>query len=192
MNASAPLFSSDTLLPTLRGLCSVIDAESAIPKPGSLTGTPEAVQSADDLRERLAEWIGSGEGVTGWLLTTDALHVFPGTSALTEHTPLHAELHRAGDDVSLNLRHTPQGWICEELTVPPENSAADAFLEKHDVMIALDPDQRGESESPLIPGMTHARYQVEWRLTEAPQSSSPATFRPARSRFTGWVNRNPA
>lgn len=195
MNASTPSFPADTLLPTLQRLCDTIDAPSSdrkppVPQPGCFTGDEETLDSPEAAHQRLAEWIGSGEDVTGWVLTTEALLLFPGTSALPADIPLHAELHRAttGDTggSSLNLRQSPQGWICEELRTAPENSAADAFLEEHDVMIALDPDQPAESERPLIPGMTHACYQVEWRLTEAPGNSSPATFRPARSRFLGW------
>lgn len=200
MNASTPSFPADNLLPTLQRLCDTIDAPSSVrkppvPQPGCFTGDPETLDSPEAARRRLSDWIGSGEGVTGWILTTEALHLFPGTSTLPDEIPLHAELHREEGDQSLNLRHTPQGWTWEELTVSPENSTSDAFLEKsgeeitansmdtNTVMIAPDP---ADPDRTLIPGKRHACYQVEWRLTEAPGNSSPATFRPARSRFLGW------
>lgn len=155
------------------------------PKSGgfaSAASLPSPLGSAAEVRQRLTMWMAEGE-ISGWILTVDALAMFDaGVGTLPSDTPLHAELHRVGDgndDQSLNLRHTPQGWIWEELRFVPETAGGDSFVEEKTVMI--DPRHANGAENRL------ARYQIEWRLDSAPPSNTPATFRPARSRFIGWA-----
>lgn len=179
MIQSAPLFSSNTLIPALQTLCASLDPQTTVPTDGFFLGDVKNMDSVETLRGELATWIGSGSGITGWLLTTGALHLFPGTPSLPVDIPLYAELHRADTDTSLNLRHTPNAWIWEELQRSFANPEGDAFLEVNEVLV--DPAYGAGREN------RRARYQIEWRLTEAPGNASPATFRPARSRFLGWA-----
>lgn len=179
MTTSAPLFTQDNLASALQSLCGTIGTHSGIAEPGALLGESESIETTDDLRQRLTSWIGGGDGISGWLLTTEALHIYPGTSGLPDEIPLHAELHRKSDDTSLNLRQTSTGWNWEELKHSPESAEGSRLVEKSSVM--TDPDH-----VPAALGK-FAEYEVEWALTDAPGKASPATFRPARSRFVGWT-----
>lgn len=175
-----PLFTPDTLTDALQRLGALLAPESPVPAPGAFSVAAETLSDHEAVRQKLAAWIGAPDQAEGWLLTTEALVLFPRTDDLPKDIPLAAELYRASDGVSLKLRHTPNGWLWEELTPGPET--ADAFIQK--TTILADPDRL-----PPPPGKEPLRacYEVEWRLTPAPgDPASPATFRPARSRFTGW------
>lgn len=180
MTTHFPLYTPGALATALQRLCGTLDAHGMPPKTGAFVGEAIPMESIDDLRQRLEEWIGSGATISGWLLTTEALHVYPLSTGLPGDIPLHAELYRASDDASLNLRQTSKGWNWEELKNSPDLSDGSRFVEQKCVL-------SNPSHVPVALGK-RANYQIEWALTEAPGSSSPVTFRPARSRFVGWSN----
>jgi hypothetical protein len=171
-------FSHESLNAALQGLGALCHAEAGIPRSGGFCREACKKGDANEIRQMLEAWIGGDKETSGWILTTEGLHIFPGASGLPQEIPLHAELYRASDKTSLNLRHSPTGWNWEELKDSSKNTDGTAFIEEQTIMI--DPNHLPASAE------KNARYHIEWKLEESPSSLTPATFRPSRSRFVGW------
>lgn len=173
------LLTRETLDQALRKLTALLPSENAVPTGGRFDGRNETFNSPQQLQAGLADWMNEHRDCTGWILTTERLYLVPAEKPAPEEIPLGAELHDAVEDQSLHVRYIANTWSWQEMKKVPETGPADSFIEKRTVMI-------DSKRNPNIQG-PYARYEVEWRLIPAPgDADAPATFRPARCRFTGW------
>lgn len=135
------------------------------------------------LRAFLSEWT-SGQKIQGWLLFMDQIVTWDGTDqAIPNDFLLAGEFFRPSDQLSLALRHTPAGWVAEEMRPTPLNSdpaLGRFFLERVEQL--AEPNHPTNVSAP--PGRKFLAYEVLWRMDE--NSPSPA-FQPAAFRFTGWL-----